>query len=174
MEKKNIIDVCVGILPKSLQNIYYKYEEKWLYVLFGGLTTLVSMITKLVPFMLIRNALLGKYRRSNFLVDMRRNVCVFHKQKICIQERNARKSGISKSLYFVLRVKTCNSPHGMADLHYLLQFYGNKRKNYNIDKPICYFYSKLCPQQAFCIQKKRFHGIFRGEIKWRKLSAYAE
>ena len=53
MEEKNIIDVCVGILPKSLQNIYYKYEEKWLYVLFGGLTTLVSMITKLVPFMLI-------------------------------------------------------------------------------------------------------------------------
>ncbi len=48
MEKKNFIDVCVGILPESLQNIYYKYEEKWLYVLFGCLTTIVSMITKLV------------------------------------------------------------------------------------------------------------------------------
>lgn len=53
MEKKNFIDVCVGILPKSLQNIYYRYEEKWLYVLFGGLTTVVSMITKLIPFALI-------------------------------------------------------------------------------------------------------------------------
>lgn len=53
MEKKNFIDVCVGILPKSLQKIYYKYEEKWLYVLFGGLTTVVSMITKIIPFAII-------------------------------------------------------------------------------------------------------------------------
>ena len=34
MEK--LIQAFVGILPKKLQDIYYKYEEKWLYLLFGG------------------------------------------------------------------------------------------------------------------------------------------
>lgn len=48
MEK--FIKVCVGILPKPLQDIYYKYEEKWLYVFFGGLTTLISIATKLIFF----------------------------------------------------------------------------------------------------------------------------
>ena len=48
MEK--IIKACVSILPESLQKIYYKYEEKWLYILFGGLTTLISIITKLLVF----------------------------------------------------------------------------------------------------------------------------
>lgn len=51
MEK--IIKACVGILPKGLQDIYYKYEEKWLYVLFGGLTTVVSIATKFLAFALI-------------------------------------------------------------------------------------------------------------------------
>ena len=37
-----IIKACVSILPKPLQNIYYKYEEKWLYLFFGVLTTVVS------------------------------------------------------------------------------------------------------------------------------------
>lgn len=37
-----IIRACVSILPKPLQNIYYKYEEKWLYLFFGVLTTVVS------------------------------------------------------------------------------------------------------------------------------------
>lgn len=48
MEK--LIKACVGILPKKLQDIYYKYEEKWMYLLFGGLTTVVSMATKLLLF----------------------------------------------------------------------------------------------------------------------------
>lgn len=39
------IKACVGILPKPLQNIYYKYEEKWLYLFFGVLTTAVSFVT---------------------------------------------------------------------------------------------------------------------------------
>lgn len=51
MEK--LIKACVGILPKKLQDIYYKYEEKWLYVLFGGLTTVISIITKLIIFAMI-------------------------------------------------------------------------------------------------------------------------
>ena len=48
MEK--FIKWCVSILPKPLQNIYYKYEEKWLYLVFGGLTTVVSIVTKLLLF----------------------------------------------------------------------------------------------------------------------------
>lgn len=51
MEK--LIKACVSILPKPLQEIYYKYEEKWLYVLFGGLTTVVSIVTKLLLFGLV-------------------------------------------------------------------------------------------------------------------------
>ncbi len=51
MEK--FIKACVGILPKKLQDIYYKYEEKWLYLVFGGLTTVVSIVTKLAFFGLV-------------------------------------------------------------------------------------------------------------------------
>lgn len=43
MEK--FIKACVSVLPKPLQNIYYKYEEKWLYLFFGLLTTAVSFIS---------------------------------------------------------------------------------------------------------------------------------
>lgn len=51
MEK--LIKACVGILPKKLQDIYYKYEEKFMYLLFGGLTTVVSMATKFLLFALV-------------------------------------------------------------------------------------------------------------------------
>lgn len=51
MEK--FIKACVSILPRSIQNIYYKYEEKWLYLVFGGLTTVISIVTKLLLFVLI-------------------------------------------------------------------------------------------------------------------------
>lgn len=40
-----IIKACVSILPKPLQDIYYKYEEKWLYLFFGVLTTVVSFVS---------------------------------------------------------------------------------------------------------------------------------
>ncbi len=53
MRMEKLIKACVSILPKSLQDIYYKYEEKWLYVLFGGLTTVISIVTKLIVFALI-------------------------------------------------------------------------------------------------------------------------
>lgn len=42
---KKIINAFVGILPKPLQKIYYKYEDKWLYLFFGVLTTVVSFIS---------------------------------------------------------------------------------------------------------------------------------
>lgn len=43
----------MSILPKPIQNIYYKYEEKWLYLVFGGLTTVISIVTKLLLFVLV-------------------------------------------------------------------------------------------------------------------------
>ncbi|MBO6140919.1 MAG: GtrA family protein [Ruminococcus sp.] len=47
---ESLIKWFVSLLPKKLQDIYYKYEEKWLYLVFGALTTLVSIVTKLVIF----------------------------------------------------------------------------------------------------------------------------
>lgn len=51
MEK--FIKACVGILPEPLQKIYYKYEEKWLYLVFGCLTTVISIVSKLLAFFVI-------------------------------------------------------------------------------------------------------------------------
>ena len=45
-----IISACVSILPKKLQDIYYKYEEQMTYVIFGGLTTFISIVPKLLFF----------------------------------------------------------------------------------------------------------------------------
>lgn len=51
MEK--FIKACISIFPKPIQDIYYKYEEKWLYLFFGGLTTVVSIASKLLVFKLV-------------------------------------------------------------------------------------------------------------------------
>ena len=51
MEK--LIKWFVSKLPVRLQKIYYQYEEKWLYLVFGGLTTVISMVTKLLLFWLV-------------------------------------------------------------------------------------------------------------------------
>ncbi len=56
---KKFIRMCVGILPKKLQDIYYKYEEKWLYIFFGGLTTVVSFITAGIAKYFLERAGLG-------------------------------------------------------------------------------------------------------------------
>ena len=45
-----IIKACVGILPEKLQKLYYKYEEQLMYAFFGALTTIISIITKLLAF----------------------------------------------------------------------------------------------------------------------------
>lgn len=42
---KKFINACIKIMPKPIQDIYYKYEEKWLYLFFGVLTTVVSFVT---------------------------------------------------------------------------------------------------------------------------------
>lgn len=41
---QKLIRACVSILPKPLQELYYKYEDKWLYLFFGVLTTVVSFV----------------------------------------------------------------------------------------------------------------------------------
>ena len=52
-EMEKLIKAFIGVLPQKLQDIYYKYEEKWLYLLFGGLTTVVSIVTKLAFFAIV-------------------------------------------------------------------------------------------------------------------------
>lgn len=51
----------VKLMPKPIQNIYFKYEEIWLYLFYGALTTLVSMVTKLVPLYLANEAAMGDF-----------------------------------------------------------------------------------------------------------------
>lgn len=48
-----LIEKILSFLPKPLQELYHKYEEQLLYVLFGGLTTLISIVTKLAVFALV-------------------------------------------------------------------------------------------------------------------------
>ena len=63
---------CVSILPKPLQKIYYKYEEKWLYLIFGVLTTVVRK---------------GFRCRQQYrcIVDMRGDICVCHEQALGVR-----------------------------------------------------------------------------------------
>lgn len=42
---KKIIRKCISIFPKPIQDLYYKYEEALLYLVFGVLTTVVSFLT---------------------------------------------------------------------------------------------------------------------------------
>lgn len=58
MEK--FIKACVSILPKKLQDIYYKYEEKWMYLFFGVLTTVVSFLTAGIAKFLLEKAGAGE------------------------------------------------------------------------------------------------------------------
>jgi putative flippase GtrA len=44
-----IIRKIVGILPKFLQEFYFKHESVLLYIFYGGLTTLVSFLMQFVP-----------------------------------------------------------------------------------------------------------------------------
>ena len=57
---KKIFNACVGILPKPLQDIYYKHEDKWLYLFFGVLTTAVSFITAGIAKLLLEKAGAGE------------------------------------------------------------------------------------------------------------------
>lgn len=42
----NLINKVVSIFPKSLQDLYYKHEDLILYLIFGGLTTIVSFLSQ--------------------------------------------------------------------------------------------------------------------------------
>ena len=39
----------IGRLPKSLQKIWYAHESVWMYIIVGGLTTVVSLIFQVIP-----------------------------------------------------------------------------------------------------------------------------
>ena len=47
MEK--MIAWIIGHLPKPLQKLWYAHESVWMYILVGGLTTLVSLIFQMLP-----------------------------------------------------------------------------------------------------------------------------
>ncbi|MDD6268760.1 MAG: GtrA family protein [Oscillospiraceae bacterium] len=51
----------VRLMPKKIQSIYFKYEEIWLYLFYGALTTLVSMVTKLIPLYLANADAMGDF-----------------------------------------------------------------------------------------------------------------
>ena len=39
---KKLIRKIVSVFPKPIRDLYFNYEDKWLYLFFGGLTTFVS------------------------------------------------------------------------------------------------------------------------------------
>ena len=41
---KNLIRKIVSVFPKPIRDLYFKFEDKWLYIFFGGLTTVVSFV----------------------------------------------------------------------------------------------------------------------------------
>ncbi len=40
------INKVLSVFPKKIQDLYYNHESMWLYIFFGGLTTLVSILTQ--------------------------------------------------------------------------------------------------------------------------------
>ena len=48
-----LIEKILSFLPRPVQELYHKYKEQLLYVFFGGLTTLISIVTKLAVFALV-------------------------------------------------------------------------------------------------------------------------
>ncbi len=57
---QKLIRAIVNIFPKPIRDLYYKYEEKWLYLFFGVLTTAVSFITAGIAKSLLESAGMGK------------------------------------------------------------------------------------------------------------------
>lgn len=62
---QKLIRAIVNIFPKPIRELYYKYEEKWLYLFFGVLTTAVSFITAGISKNLLEAAGMGKGTVSN-------------------------------------------------------------------------------------------------------------
>lgn len=51
----------VGIMPKKIQDFYFKHEEVLLYIFYGGLTTVVSFVSKLIPLYLANKEAMGDF-----------------------------------------------------------------------------------------------------------------
>ena len=47
MEKA--IHWIIDHLPKPLQKLWYDHESVWMYILMGGLTTVVSLVFQMLP-----------------------------------------------------------------------------------------------------------------------------
>ena len=56
---QKLIRAVVNIFPKPIRDIFYKYEEKWIYLFFGFLTTAVSFIAAGISKNLLENAGMG-------------------------------------------------------------------------------------------------------------------
>lgn len=53
---KKLCRKIVSIFPKAIQDLYYKYEEVLMYLIFGVLTTVVSFVTAGIAKWLLENA----------------------------------------------------------------------------------------------------------------------
>ncbi len=62
---QKLIRAIVNVFPKPIRDLYYKYEEKWLYLFFGVLTTAVSFISAGIAKNLLESAGMGKDAVSN-------------------------------------------------------------------------------------------------------------
>lgn len=65
MDMQKLIRAVVNIFPKPIRKLYYDYEEKWLYLFFGVLTTAVSFITAGISKYLLEKAGCGDITVGN-------------------------------------------------------------------------------------------------------------
>ena len=153
MEK--LIKACVSILPKPLQKIYYKYEEKWLYVIFGGLTTVVSIVTKLLLFALVP----GEPKWESTAGVVFSWICAvtfafFTNKKYVFKNETKDSSGVLEGIRFILQCKTCHTRNGGGNFPDILRLARNEQDSHHIPQSGAHIYCKLYPEQAFCIQEQ--------------------
>jgi len=44
-----LIHKIISVMPKPIQRLWYDHEDVWMYIIVGGLTTVVSLIFQIVP-----------------------------------------------------------------------------------------------------------------------------
>ena len=79
----------VGLLPKKLQQIYARYEEQWLYLIYGVLTTVVGNQTGSAVFgssgCCFQSVLYHLFcRLCGVFLDLCCDVCVLYQSKVCV------------------------------------------------------------------------------------------
>lgn len=117
---EKIIKSLVGIFPKKIQDLYYKYEEYIMYVFFGGLTTLISIVTKLGVFYLIPGKPMWE---SAFAVTF---------SWIC---------AVTFAFFTNKKYVFKNETHGRQEyLKVMLSFYGSRLSTYLLEMGIIYVF----------------------------------